>query len=339
VLWQRSLEDALVLAKSEGRPLFIAVNMDGESASERIVKENYRNPEFVALSRRFVCVIASAFRHEQRDHDDLGRRIPCPRLGEVTCGEHIALEPILFEKYLGGERIAPRHALILPDGTKSFDLFLLFDLGDLDRRLAQSIGTAPPPRVVSAPPGSGSSWIELASARDHRGRLAFETRILTAITRQERSSVLKAIADAGDGGSVDALRVLVSSPPSPSGDTVLEIGSVASTLKIESQVAAMVRERVLGLGRWPGAAGLDEDGELLLLLGDLDGASSATRSLLLAQAMLGSVPDSSIAREALRRAGVTDGPMITAISRPRPTISIGSSTASRRWMATSTSRS
>src|SRR5690349_8393896 len=131
ILWQRSLDDALALCKQSGAPLLVALNMDGESASERITKENYRDPEFVKLTRPFVCVIGSVFRHNLRDYDEQGRAILCPRLGAVTCGEHIALEPLLFEKYLGGERIAPRHALILPDGTKKFDEFLLYDLRDL----------------------------------------------------------------------------------------------------------------------------------------------------------------------------------------------------------------
>jgi hypothetical protein len=138
ILWQRNLEDALALSKESGAPLLVALNMDGESASERITKENYRDPEFVALTRHFVCVIGSVFRHNLRDYDEQGRRIPCPRLGAVTCGEHIALEPLLFEKYLGGERIAPRHALILPDGTKKFDEFLLYDLRDLYRIFASA---------------------------------------------------------------------------------------------------------------------------------------------------------------------------------------------------------
>src|SRR5689334_16090204 len=118
ILWQRSLDDALAMCKSTGAPLLVALNMDGESASERITKENYRDPEFVKLTRPFVCVMGSVFRHNLRDYDEQGRPILCPRLGAVTCGEHIALEPLLFEKFLGGERIAPRHALILPDGKK-----------------------------------------------------------------------------------------------------------------------------------------------------------------------------------------------------------------------------
>src|SRR5262245_6311708 len=37
IQWQRDLEDALTLAKTENRPLLIAINLDGESASDRIV--------------------------------------------------------------------------------------------------------------------------------------------------------------------------------------------------------------------------------------------------------------------------------------------------------------
>src|SRR5262245_10294508 len=84
ILWQRSLEDALALCQASGKPLLVAMNMDGESASERITRENYRDPEFVKLTRDYVCVIGSVFRHSLRDHDDGGVRIPCPRLGEVT---------------------------------------------------------------------------------------------------------------------------------------------------------------------------------------------------------------------------------------------------------------
>src|SRR5262245_48092686 len=139
ILWQRDLEQALALAKAEDRPLFLAVNMDGESASDRIVNEEYRDPAFVADTQPFVCLVASVFRHNPRDYDEAGRRIPCPRLGECTCGEHMALEPALFERFLAdGERVAPRHAVILVDGKKSWDLSLAFDLHHIDRELAAS---------------------------------------------------------------------------------------------------------------------------------------------------------------------------------------------------------
>lgn len=151
IAWERDLDEALARSAAERRPLFVAVNMDGESACERIVRETYRDPAFVALTRRAVCVVASAFRHSPRDVDDDGRRIPCPRLGRVTCGEHIALEPILFDRFLGGERIAPRHALVTPEGRKRFDLFLQFDLGVVDRTLARELAPWPEPSPATAP--------------------------------------------------------------------------------------------------------------------------------------------------------------------------------------------
>src|SRR4029079_13729128 len=110
IQWQRSLDDALAIATTEKRPILIAVNVDGESASDRIVDEVYRDPKFVAWTRKFACVAASISRHNPRDHDEHGRRILCPRLGNVTCGEHIALATIPHDTYLGGERISPRHA-------------------------------------------------------------------------------------------------------------------------------------------------------------------------------------------------------------------------------------
>src|SRR5262245_19945471 len=159
IAWQPSLAGALEIAKREHRPLLVAVNMDAESASERIVREQYKNPRFVASTRRCVCVIGSIFRHNPRDFDDSGRRIPCPRLGCVTCGEHIELESVLFDQFLGGERIAPRHALIDADGNKVFDLSLLFDLRDLERQLEEAVADQPlPPPVPTFASSPAEGW-------------------------------------------------------------------------------------------------------------------------------------------------------------------------------------
>ena len=159
ILWLPDLAQAQALAQATGRPLFLAVNMDGESASERIVREMYRDPEFVALTRRAVCLVSSVFRHTPRDFDDQGRRIPCPRLGRVTCGEHMALEPVLYDKYLGGQRIAPRHAFVTPEGEVRFDLFLLFDLNRITEALRTELEPWPLPMALQPmPKGQLESW-------------------------------------------------------------------------------------------------------------------------------------------------------------------------------------
>ena len=60
---------------------------------------------------------------------------------------------VLHERYLLGEhivvddgvvqRISPRHALVLPDGRKEWDLYLLFDFRTLDTRLSEAAARWP----------------------------------------------------------------------------------------------------------------------------------------------------------------------------------------------------
>jgi hypothetical protein len=44
---------------------------------------------------------------------------PVPALRQRTCGEHIAMEPIVFAKFLDGKRIAPRHIMVELDGKRA----------------------------------------------------------------------------------------------------------------------------------------------------------------------------------------------------------------------------
>ncbi len=198
--WQRSLEDALELSRTLERPLLVAINADGESASERIVRERYRDPEWVAQTRSFVCVVASVFRHSPRDHADNGERIPCPRFGEVTCAEHIALEPATHARWLAGkvielfgettERISPRHVLVSPQGEVLFDRYLLFELSELDAELARW-ATRLPPRPCPDPrawDGAGSFDPSARARLATENALAAGDRRLRAVLERVRST-------------------------------------------------------------------------------------------------------------------------------------------------------
>src|SRR4030095_8566403 len=90
-------------SQERGKPVLVCVNMDGEIASEHYAGVRYRQPEIAALYEPYVCVIASVDRHNPRDYDDEGKRIVCPRFGTLTCGEHIAIEPGLFDKFFDGQ--------------------------------------------------------------------------------------------------------------------------------------------------------------------------------------------------------------------------------------------
>lgn len=127
IQWQRTWDDAVAISRQTKQPILVCANMDGEIASEHYAGIRYRQPDIAKLYEPYVCVIASVYRHTPRDHDEQGRRIPCPRFGTVTCGEHIAIEPMLFEKFMDGRRIAPRHIMVELDGKETYDVFYAWD--------------------------------------------------------------------------------------------------------------------------------------------------------------------------------------------------------------------
>ena len=137
--WQRTWEDAVAISKETGKPILICINMDGEIASEHYAGIRYRQPEITKLYEPYVTVIASVYRHRPSDHDEHGHRLPCPRFGGVTCGEHIAIEPFLFEKFMDGKRIAPRHIMIELDGKETYDVFYAWDTDSVFKAVSDGI--------------------------------------------------------------------------------------------------------------------------------------------------------------------------------------------------------
>ena len=128
VPFQRTWEDAVAVSMETGKPILLCINMDGEIASEHYAGILYRTPEFAARLEPYVCISASVYRHTPRDHDERGNRIQCPRLGSMTCGEHIAIEPFLYERYMDGTRISPRHIMVELDGKEVFDVYHAWDI-------------------------------------------------------------------------------------------------------------------------------------------------------------------------------------------------------------------
>ena len=127
ITFQRTWKDALAVAKKRRRPILVCVNMDGEIASEHYAGVRYRQKEIAKLYKPYVAVIASTYRHTPHDYDEDGHRVLCPRFGSVTCGEHIAIEPILFAKFMEGKRIAPRHICVELNGQESYDVYYAMD--------------------------------------------------------------------------------------------------------------------------------------------------------------------------------------------------------------------
>ena len=201
VTWQRTFEDAFKVAAELGKPVLVCVNMDGEPASEHWAGIKYRTSETARLLEPYVCLVASVYRHSPRDHDEEGRRIPCPRFGGVTCGEHITLEPILYEKYFEGQRIAPRHILLERDGTKGYDVFYSWDTASVANAFAEGVKDRPKP----VEPGERSLEARLQTA-DVNERLALEKAYLTG-SHTERRTLLETTLKARVVDQLELLRL------------------------------------------------------------------------------------------------------------------------------------
>lgn len=174
--FQRSWEDALAVSKETQKPILICVNMDGEIASEHYAGIRYREPAKAKLYEPYVCVIASVYRHSPRDYDEQGRRVLCPRFGSVTCGEHIRIEPLLYEKYFDGKRIAPRHVMVELDESESYDVYYAFDTDSVFDAIRDGIverDIKPKPIVRG-----DRSLVERVASRDRKDREAVEKAFL-----------------------------------------------------------------------------------------------------------------------------------------------------------------
>lgn len=200
VEWQRNLADANAVSRATGKPLLVCVNMDGEAASENYAGIRYRDPEFAKLVNAFVPVIVSINRHNARDYDDQGRRIPCPRFGRIICIEHIDLEPPAYDKYFKGQRVAPRHIGIEGDTKILFDCFLNFDVSPVTKALKEHGGTSKPESV------GGPSMEAKVKSRNANDRILVEMSYMDGDV-SKRKSLLEAAAHAKGSDPFELIRL------------------------------------------------------------------------------------------------------------------------------------
>ena len=206
ITWQRSFEDAVAVSKETEKPILICVNMDGEIASEHYAGIRYRQPDIAALYEPYVCVIASVYRHNPRDYDEEGRRILCPRFGSVTCGEHIWIEPGLFEQYFEGQRVAPRHIGVELDSMEMYDVYYAFDTDTIFNSLREGIENR---EIQPKPIVRGDRTItERVDSPDIADRIAVESAYIEGDPAARRE-LLQAIMASRRVVHIDVLRLAI----------------------------------------------------------------------------------------------------------------------------------
>lgn len=112
IVWEDAYDLALEKAAADKKVVFIAVNMDGEAANERMVKKVYKDKALIALTEHTVNLVASANRHSKSGK--------CPRFGCRSCDVHREVEIDVRENLLepdgSGAVIAPQHIFLGPGG-------------------------------------------------------------------------------------------------------------------------------------------------------------------------------------------------------------------------------
>ncbi|MEM8884956.1 MAG: hypothetical protein AAGD14_12865 [Planctomycetota bacterium] len=205
ITFQRTWKDALEVSKATGRAILICINMDGEIASEHYAGIRYRQKEVAKLYEPYVCVIASTYRHNPRDYDDDGNRILCPRFGSVTCGEHIWIEPIIYEKFCEGQRVAPRHICIDLEGNEVYDVFYKNDTASVFDAIRDQV----PESTRKAPVIRGDRpLLERVASRDVRDRTAVEEAYKKG-DKQLRSQLLDAAMKNKEAEQLGLLRLAI----------------------------------------------------------------------------------------------------------------------------------
>ena len=127
--WSRSLETAMRDAKANASVVFVAINMDGERANDRLAREVYRNERIVELSTYTRNVVGSVFEHDAGEKE-------CPRFGQIQCAEHIDTEASLRAKRIlhAGEEgvVAPQHAFLDSEGELILSVPYAITTGELE---------------------------------------------------------------------------------------------------------------------------------------------------------------------------------------------------------------
>jgi len=205
ITWQRTFEDALKVARATKKPILVCVNMDGEIASEHFAGIRYRRAETARLYDPYVCVIASVYRHTPRDYDEEGNRIVCPRFGTVTCGEHIAIEPGLYDEFFDGKRIAPRHIEIEVDRKKSYDVYFSWDTNTVATALREGVANRPPPEPMVK---DDLPVVERVASPDVADRVAVETAYKQG-NREVRRTLIESTLRHKDVDEIDLLRLAI----------------------------------------------------------------------------------------------------------------------------------
>ena len=205
IAWEPKPEAALARALAEKKPVFVAINFDGEKACDRFADKVYRDKTLVALAAASVCVIASPSEHNGADK-------PCPRFGTLHCSEHkqtdIWARTSVLKPDAEGYVVAPQHVFLAPDGKVILSVPYEIGESELAWCFVTAIRAVDPQAKVQFPPGAHAPRrLNLGGVFD-----PVSARSVTPATHEEVLALVKAIKKGMNSAEgQDALRRVLSS--------------------------------------------------------------------------------------------------------------------------------
>lgn len=150
IAWKADYREAFAEAKERDTIVFLAVNMDGESANDTAAKKLYHDKLILPLAAEAVSLVASKFEHAADG--------ACPRFGTVTCTDHQMIDKAARSQILKpdttGEVIAPHHVFLDKQGNILMSVPYQISNKELAWCFAASMRKAYPDRDVSEPKGA-----------------------------------------------------------------------------------------------------------------------------------------------------------------------------------------
>ncbi len=217
VAWSPDWQTALDQAKEGNKVVFLAVNMDGERANDRMV-ELYGEKQIEKLAAHTINAVASATEHKEGDK-------PCPRFGEITCKQHRAVDVAVRSQVLKpdaeGFVIAPQHVFLAPDGKVILSVPYEIDESELVWCFERAIHAVDPEADLGAiPRGRAPKRLVLGDVIDLGGLPGGGLR---PITREEALELIDLVKRGGLDWQqrLDALRKIMTSDEEEARDLIV----------------------------------------------------------------------------------------------------------------------
>lgn len=151
IVWEKSAEATFTRAAELKRVVFVAVNMDGEAANERMLGKVYTDKAIAQLSTHTLNLVASASEHVAGDK-------ACPRFAGLTCMDHRRTDTVLRRDVLKADSdgfvVAPQHVFLDAAGKVLLSVPYEVTSAELAWCFVAALHQADPASTVAAPAGA-----------------------------------------------------------------------------------------------------------------------------------------------------------------------------------------